>query len=132
MGNEYLKSWLIDGWNACTSRYKVMRQLSRSCFPKLYCSTKPHYKNRPAFQWLLYRIEISKLAEYRSKPGFTLPLQIRVELYSSNGTFLKYIEYNASSSDNSVDWFSSQKFLSSSWNDLSKDTPTDCWAIEGG
>ena len=25
MGNEYLKSWLIDGWEACTSRYKVMR-----------------------------------------------------------------------------------------------------------
>ena len=99
---------------------------------KLYPHSPISRTGQPAFQWLLYKIEISKLAEYRFKPGFTLPLQIRVELYSSNGTFLKYMEYNASSSDNSVDWFSSDNFLSSSWNDLSKDTPTDCWAIEGG
>lgn len=56
-------------------------------------------------------------------------LQVRVEMRTSSGGFLKYIEYSASGTTKS-NWFTSSKFSSSSWNDLHSGVTHNSWAME--
>ena len=56
------------------------------------------------------------------------PVQVRLEMWSSSGTFLKYIEYNADGSS-ATDWFSAGRFVSSSWSDLHSGVTHNYWAM---
>ena len=49
-------------------------------------------------------------------------------MWSSSGTFLKYIEYNADGSS-ATDWFSAGRFVSSSWSDLHSGVTHNYWAM---
>ena len=48
----------------------------------------------------------------------------------ADGTFLKYIEYDASQSPTQEDWFAADKFVSSSWDDLSGSGSYYSWSME--
>jgi len=54
--------------------------------------------------------------------------KIRLEMYSSSGTFLKYIEYNADGST-ATDWFASGRFESSSYSDLHSGVTHNYWSM---
>lgn len=58
--------------------------------------------------------------------------QIKVELYKADGSLLHYVEFNASSSNTSYDWFDAGNFLSSSWDDLTGVSGSyDIWDLFG-
>lgn len=59
-------------------------------------------------------------------------LQIKVELYKADGTLLHHVVFNASRSGTSYDWFDAEKFLSSSWDDLTGVSGSyDEWVLSG-